>query len=131
MFSTCINTGTFGVAPQDAGVASASVNTGQQLGGSIGTSLLNSVAVSAAASYVAAHTLTFHGPATALQAAAAVHSYTIVFWWGVGIFLSGTAICGGLMRSGPLYVKQGPPSPAAQEATVGQSDTVPVPPQLG
>src|SRR5215831_6567839 len=36
-----INTGTFGVAPADAGVASASVNTGQQLGGSIGTALLN------------------------------------------------------------------------------------------
>ena len=27
MFSTCMNTGTYGVAPQDAGVASASVNT--------------------------------------------------------------------------------------------------------
>ena len=48
-----INTGTFGVAPQDAGVASASVNTGQQLGGSIGTSLLNTLAASATATYLA------------------------------------------------------------------------------
>src|ERR1700733_1080103 len=38
-----INTGTFGVAPQDAGVASASVTVGQQLGASIGTSLLNTI----------------------------------------------------------------------------------------
>ena len=50
-----INTGTFGVAPEDAGVASASVNTGQQLGGSIGTSLLNTVAASATAAYLTAH----------------------------------------------------------------------------
>src|ERR1700678_3385206 len=41
MFSTAFNTGTYGVAPRDAGVASATVNTGQQLGGSLGTSLLN------------------------------------------------------------------------------------------
>src|SRR6202034_1108112 len=50
-----INTGTFGVDRQDAGVVSASVNTGQQLGGSIGTSLLNTVAASATAAYLTAH----------------------------------------------------------------------------
>src|SRR5579859_5406655 len=42
-----MNTGTFGIAPQDAGVASATLNTGQQIGGSIGTSLLNTLAASA------------------------------------------------------------------------------------
>ena len=50
-----MNTGTFGVAAQDAGVASATLNTGQQIGGSIGTSLLNTVAASATASYLAVH----------------------------------------------------------------------------
>ena len=55
MFSTALNAGTYGVAPYDAGVASASVNTGQQLGGSIGTSLLNTIAASATTSYIAAH----------------------------------------------------------------------------
>jgi len=48
-----MNTGTFGVAPDDAGVASATLNVGQQLGGSIGTSLLNTIATSAAVSYLA------------------------------------------------------------------------------
>src|SRR5712691_5369704 len=67
MFSTCLNTGTYGVAPQDAGVASASVNTGQQLGGSIGTALLNTIAASATASYITAHVRTFQGPRQALQ----------------------------------------------------------------
>ena len=38
-----INTGTFGVAPQDAGVASATVTVGQNLGASVGTSLLNTI----------------------------------------------------------------------------------------
>ena len=55
MFSTAFNTGTYGVPPQDAGVASATVNTGQQLGGSIGTSLLNTIAASATAGYLTTH----------------------------------------------------------------------------
>jgi hypothetical protein len=55
VMSPSMNTGTAGVAPSDAGAASAMVNTGQQVGGSIGTSLLNTMAVSAAASYLASH----------------------------------------------------------------------------
>ena len=55
VMSPSMNTGTAGVMPSDAGVASAVVNTGQQVGGSIGTSLLNTVAASATASYLAAH----------------------------------------------------------------------------
>src|ERR1700691_2894755 len=55
VMSPSMNTGTSGVASSDAGVASAVVNTGQQVGGSIGTSLLNTVAASAAASYLAGH----------------------------------------------------------------------------
>ncbi len=48
-----MNTGTFGVPPQDVGVASATLNTGQQVGGSIGTSLLNTVFASSVAHYLA------------------------------------------------------------------------------
>jgi hypothetical protein len=50
-----INAGTFGVAPQDVGVASATVTVGQMLGGSVGTSLLNTIFANAVASYSAAH----------------------------------------------------------------------------
>ena len=50
-----INTGVFGVAPQDAGVASATVTVGQQLGASIGTSLLNTIFAGAVATYMTAH----------------------------------------------------------------------------
>ena len=54
VIAPAINTGTFGVAPQDAGVASATVTVGQMLGGSVGTSLLNTIFASAVASYLAA-----------------------------------------------------------------------------
>src|SRR6202167_383913 len=52
VLSPSMNTGTARVAQSDAGVASAMVTPGQQVGGSIGTSLLNTVAASAAASYL-------------------------------------------------------------------------------
>ena len=50
--SPSFSTGTLGLAPQDAGVGSATLNTAQQVGGSIGTSLLNTLAAGAAASYL-------------------------------------------------------------------------------
>ena len=50
-----IGTGTFGVAPQEAGVASATVTVGQQLGASVGTSLLNTIFAPAVTSYLTAH----------------------------------------------------------------------------
>src|ERR1700745_1820691 len=50
-----INAGTYGVAPQHAGVASATLNVGQQLGASIGTSLLNSIFAAAVTAYLTAH----------------------------------------------------------------------------
>ena len=84
IFGAAANTGTFGVAPRDAGIASASVNTGQQLGGSIGTALLNTIAASATTSYLTSH---LRGrPATQLIHLAAIHGYTTVFWWCASIF---------------------------------------------
>ena len=106
LFSTAINTGTYGVSPRDAGVASASVNTGQQLGGSIGTSLLNTIAASATASYIAGH-MVFHGQPTKaavalVQDQGMIHGYTTVFWWCMGIFIGGAVVVGALLRGGPL-----------------------------
>jgi EmrB/QacA subfamily drug resistance transporter len=108
LFSTSMNTGTYGVSPYDAGVASATVNTGQQLGGSIGTSLFNSIAASATASYITAHLAAAGGhpagsAAALVQAQGLVHGYTTVFWWCVWIFLGGLVVVGALMRRGPLH----------------------------
>jgi EmrB/QacA subfamily drug resistance transporter len=106
-----INTGTFGIAPSDAGVASASVNTGQQLGGSIGTALLNTIAASAAASYVAAHlspaTLVHGAPSQALLGLGFLHGTTTAFGWSAVIFVAGAVLAVTLMRRGPLTPRDG------------------------
>jgi EmrB/QacA subfamily drug resistance transporter len=115
---SAMNTGTFGVAPSDAGVASATLNVGQQLGGSIGTALLNTLATSAAAGYVASHLTpaVVSSPAGrgALQAAAAVHGYTTAFWWTAAIFAAGALVCGTLLRRGPLARQAQPAVPGAE-----------------
>jgi EmrB/QacA subfamily drug resistance transporter len=127
LFSTSMNTGTYGIPPRDAGVASATVNTGQQLGGSIGTSLFNSIAASAVASYIAGH-MVFHGhPSKAavalVQAQGAIHGYTTVFWVGMSIFLGGAVIVGLLMRSGPLAPPaQGVPAASAAAEAAGATE---------
>jgi len=96
-----INTGTFGVPLADAGVASASVNTGQQLGGSIGTSLFNTIATSATAAYLTAR-LAGGPPSRALTELALVHGYVRAFWWAAAIFVVGAVVVGLLFRRGPL-----------------------------
>jgi len=100
-----MNTGTFGVPPRDAGVASATLNTGQQIGGSIGTSLLNTIFATAVAHYLASHlspaTLVHGHPAPSLTGMSLIHGYTTGFWVAAGIFAAGAVICGTLFRRGP------------------------------
>jgi EmrB/QacA subfamily drug resistance transporter len=102
-----INTGTYGVAPEDAGVASATATVGQQLGASVGTSLLNTIFAGAAASYLAGHlaTLDNRQPVTRLALA---HAYDTTFWWVAGIFAAGAISCGSLLRPGP-FAQKAPP----------------------
>ena len=89
-----MQTATLGVDRQFAGVASALVNTSQQVGGSISTALLNTLAASAATAY-----LTSHLPVTAgVASEAAVHSYNLVYWIEAGIFVFGAIFAGLLFR---------------------------------
>jgi MFS family permease len=81
IFAPAFSAATLGVASNEAGIASAMVNTSQQIGGSVGTSLLSTIYASAVASYVGTH---FH--ARGLAPAAQVHGDTTAFWWAVGIF---------------------------------------------
>ena len=109
-----INTGTFGVAPGDAGVASATVTVGQQLGASIGTSLLNTIFAGAVTSYLTAHAASarFLGR-QALTGLAVTHGYDTAFWWAAGIFAGGAVVGGILLRPGPLYRKEAASPPPA------------------
>jgi hypothetical protein len=115
-----VNTGTFGVAPQDAGVASATLNTGQQIGGSIGTSLLNTIFASAVARYLTSHlspaTLVHGHPAPSLTEMSLIHGYTTGFWVAAAIFAVGAVICGTLFRRGPLRAS-GPAAAAPADST--------------
>jgi EmrB/QacA subfamily drug resistance transporter len=94
VFSSAMATATFGVEPSDAGVASAMVNTMQQIGGSIGTALLSTLAASAVTSELATATAR---PDAAALAHAAVHGYTTAFWWAAGIYAAGAVICAALL----------------------------------
>jgi hypothetical protein len=108
---------------RDAGIASACANTGQQVGGAVGTALLNSIAAGAVVSWLTSHA---HGARTPGQLQlASVHSYTTVFWWSAGIFAVGAIITVFLLRNGPLPAGTGghgiPPAEAPSEQPEVQS----------
>ncbi|MEV3855868.1 MFS transporter [Streptomyces sp. NPDC050095] len=107
IFATAMNLATSGIAAHDAGVASAMVNTSQQVGGSIGTALLNTLATSAATNY-----LVGRQPTPQVQALASMKSYTTAFWWSALFFAIGFVVTLVLYRPGP------PKQPAPGEGAV-------------
>ena len=89
-----MQTATLGVDRAFAGVASATVNTSQQVGGSIGVALLNTLAASAATAYV-----TDNAPPTPeVLAQAAIQSYQTAYFWGAGFFAVGAVTAALLFR---------------------------------
>jgi EmrB/QacA subfamily drug resistance transporter len=88
------STALVGVDPKDAGVASALVNTTQQVGSSLGTALLNTIAASAATAYLVSRV---HSVATAR--AAVVHGYTTAFTVSAGLLLLAAVVSGTLIRA--------------------------------
>src|SRR4051794_41575869 len=98
VFAPSFSLGTLGIRPHDAGVASATINVSQQIGGSIGTALLNTIATSAAAGFIASHAAGTPTPAVVAQAA--VHSYVVAFWICAAIFAVAAVVVGALLRPG-------------------------------
>ncbi len=80
------------------------------MGGSIGTALLSTVAVSATTDFV-----TSNGAAPEVLRQAAVEGYVTAFWWAAGIFAVGALVCGSLLRSAtrPARVHEAPEPAAA------------------
>ncbi|KAA1380077.1 MFS transporter [Aeromicrobium fastidiosum] len=95
-FVSLSSTALVGVEARDAGVASALVNTTQQVGGSLGTALLNTVAASATAGYITAN-------GVARTSEGLVHGYTVAFTWGLGALILAAVL------SLVLVTKQRPP----------------------
>ncbi|MFD3590384.1 MFS transporter [Streptomyces sp. NPDC058683] len=88
-FMTAISLATHGVHPRDTGIASAMINTSQQVGGAIGTALLNTIAAGATAAYATTHP----GGATSTERLQSlVHGYTTAIWWAVGILIVAAAV---------------------------------------
>ncbi|KDN82500.1 MFS transporter [Kitasatospora cheerisanensis] len=115
-FMPAMSLATYGVQPRDAGVASAMVNTSQQVGGAIGTALLSTVAHSAGTSYAKAHMATATDPKLfALQTQ--VHSYSIAIWAAFGILLLAGVTAFTLINAG---------KPQHDESTAAVEDAVPV-----
>lgn len=94
IFPPAFQSATFGVDRADTGVASAMVNTMQQVGGSVGTALLSSIFASSVTSYANGHT-----PSAGLEAAATVHGYTVAFWVAAGVFAVGALVVGAIVPS--------------------------------
>jgi predicted MFS family arabinose efflux permease len=95
IFAPAFSTATLGVKSSDAGIASAMVNTSQQVGGSVGTALLSTIFASAAVGYASAHAHTAH-----LAGAASIHGYTTAFEWAAAIFGLGLLVAVLILPSG-------------------------------
>ncbi|MGH1525558.1 MFS transporter [Leifsonia sp. L25] len=109
-----IQTATLGVDRHFAGVASALVNTSQQVGGSIGTALLNTLAATALTDYLSAHL----PPTPHVIQEAAVHSYSTAYWWSAGFFAFGAAL------SALLYRRRRPAVEAGAAASATEAEPV-------
>jgi EmrB/QacA subfamily drug resistance transporter len=104
VMSTAFQGATSGLHHDDTGVASALINTGQQIGGSISTALLTTVASSATSDY-----LTSHKPSALAAAQAGVEGYTATLAWGSGFFVIGAVIAAFLIPNRALEPSEGEP----------------------
>jgi EmrB/QacA subfamily drug resistance transporter len=93
----CISTATNNADPRDVGITSAMTTTSQQIGASIGTALLNTIAATATVSYLAAHVRTVH----AVTAAATVHGYAVASGWAARTRMPAAAVGGVLINAHP------------------------------
>ncbi|MEV5985979.1 MFS transporter [Streptomyces sp. NPDC052051] len=107
-------TATAGIAPHESGVTSAAVSTSQQVGGSIGTALLNTLATTSGTAYLAAH---LHDPAERAQIVrqGTVHGFTVALWWAAGVLLL-AGLAAGLMVEAKPAARGPAPVPLPQDA---------------
>jgi EmrB/QacA subfamily drug resistance transporter len=92
----CISTATTNAEPADVGITAATTNTTQQVGASIGTALLNTIAATATAGYLATHVHT-----AATLARATVHGFATASWWAAGSMVLGALVGGVLINAHP------------------------------
>ncbi|MDX2728738.1 MULTISPECIES: MFS transporter [unclassified Streptomyces] len=114
-FMPAMSLATHGVEPRDSGVASAMVNTSQQVGGAIGTALLNTIAASAATAYATSHAALAATDPKLLKLQSMVHGFTGAIWWAVGILVVASAIA-------VTFINAGRPSATTVNSGSGSGD---------
>ncbi|WP_031089716.1 MFS transporter [Streptomyces sp. NRRL WC-3549] len=115
-FMPAMSLATHGIEPRDAGVASAMVNTSQQVGGAIGTALLNTIAAGATTAYLADRAAGAGDPRL-LQLQAMVSGFAAAIWWAVGILVAASAIA-------VTFINTGRPGAGPTGAAGGQGERV-------
>jgi hypothetical protein len=95
VMAPAFNVGTRGVDPRQAGVAAATVNAATQIGASLGTALLNTIAASATAAYLIGHISSAGSVNQAL-----VHGYAVAAAWAAGVLVLGAITTALLIDAG-------------------------------
>ena len=88
VFIPLTSTSLHGVSNHDTGVASAMVNTSQQIGGSLGTALLNTIAATATVSFAAANAQL----GDKVMPFAMTHGFTVAFKFSAGLLFIGAIV---------------------------------------
>lgn len=88
VFIPLTSTSLHAVSNHDTGVASAMLNTSQQIGGSLGTALLNTIAASVTAAYAVANAQL----GDRVMPFAMTHGFTVAFQFSAGLFLVGAVL---------------------------------------
>lgn len=120
-FMPAMSLATYGVEPRDTGIASAMINTSQQVGGAIGIALLNTIAAGATTTYVGTHTAQAAASPELFQLDAMVHGFTSAIWWAVGILVVAAVVALTFVRAGA------PEEPAEALEEFGDDEGEPVP----
>jgi len=107
----CVSTATNNADPRDVGITSAMTNTSQQIGASIGTALLNTIAATATVSYLASRVSTAH-----VVADATVHGYAVASGWAAGVLVLAALAGGTLIDAHPGVERARHSAPSPVEA---------------
>jgi MFS family permease len=92
-YTPSMSLATHEIDPRDTGVASGLINASQQVGGAIGTALLNTIAATATASWIRTHP---GGPGQVTTGT--VHGYAVGAAWAAGLLLLAALIVFALGR---------------------------------
>lgn len=102
VFIPVASTALHGIGHHDAGVGSAMINTSQQVGGSLGTALLNTVAVTASAAYLTAHT----AQGRSANLFALTEGFTRAFAVGAGFLFAAALVALFILKVGKEAVQE-------------------------